>query len=57
MTARRGVPREPAEAGAEQSPLVPDEPGTPPMKLLGLVTDAYTDALLRLAYAERDRHG
>ena len=33
-----------------------DQPGTPPMKLLGLITDAYTDALLRLAYAERDRH-
>jgi hypothetical protein len=33
-----------------------DHPGTPPMKLLGLVTDAYTDALVRLAYAERDRH-
>ena len=33
-----------------------DHPGTPPMKLLGLITDAYTDALVRLAYAERDRH-
>ncbi|WP_103349666.1 hypothetical protein [Amycolatopsis sp. CA-128772] len=33
-----------------------DHPGTPPIKLLGLITDAYTDALLRLAYAERDRH-
>lgn len=33
-----------------------DQPGAPPMKLLGLVTNAYTDALLRLAYAERDRH-
>ncbi|GHG29908.1 MULTISPECIES: hypothetical protein [Amycolatopsis] len=34
----------------------PDQPGTPPMKLLGLITDAYTDALVRLAYAECDRH-
>ncbi|MFB9686112.1 hypothetical protein [Amycolatopsis plumensis] len=34
----------------------PDQPGTPPIKLLGLITDAYTDALVRLAYAERDRH-
>lgn len=42
---------------AHQPPLAPDQPGTPPMKLLGLVSDAYTGALLRLAYAERDRHG
>ncbi|MGW5742086.1 hypothetical protein [Amycolatopsis sp. NPDC003861] len=33
-----------------------DHPGTPPIKLLGLITEAYTDALMRLAYAERDRH-
>ena len=33
-----------------------DQPGVPPMRLLGLITDAYTNALLRLAYAERDRH-
>ncbi|WP_146073820.1 hypothetical protein [Amycolatopsis sp. CA-126428] len=33
-----------------------DHPGTPPMKLLGLITDAYTNALIRLAYAERDHH-
>ncbi|WIV60687.1 hypothetical protein [Amycolatopsis nalaikhensis] len=38
------------------SERLPDRPGAPPMKLLGLITDAYTDALLRLAYAERDRH-
>jgi hypothetical protein len=41
---------------APRRPLALDEPGTPPTKLLGLITDAYTDALLRLAYAERDRH-
>ncbi len=33
-----------------------DDPGTPPMKLLSLLTDACIDALVRLAYAERDRH-
>ena len=41
---------------APQRPLALDEPGTPPIKLLGLITDAYTDALLRIAYADRDRH-
>ncbi|QKV74167.1 hypothetical protein [Amycolatopsis sp. Hca4] len=35
---------------------MPDKPGTPPITLLALITDAYTDALMRLAYAERDRH-
>ena len=38
------------------SERLPDQPGAPPLKLLGLITDAYTDALMRLAYAERDRH-
>ncbi|MFJ7212727.1 hypothetical protein [Amycolatopsis sp. NPDC098790] len=33
-----------------------DKPGTPPITLLALITDAYTDALMRLAYAERDQH-
>ncbi|WIX85746.1 hypothetical protein [Amycolatopsis sp. DG1A-15b] len=33
-----------------------DHPGAPPMKMLGLITDAYTNALIRLAYAERDHH-
>ncbi|WP_410625670.1 hypothetical protein [Amycolatopsis sp. cmx-8-4] len=42
---------------AQQPPLAPDQPGAPPIRLLGLVTDAYTGAPLRLAYAERDRHG
>ncbi|WP_370964860.1 hypothetical protein [Amycolatopsis sp. cg9] len=41
---------------AERRPVVLDEPGAPPITLLGLLTDAYTDALIRLAYAERDRH-
>ncbi len=41
----------------QQPPLVPDQPGTPPIRLLRLVTDAYTGAQLRLAYAERDGHG
>ncbi|MFJ9782585.1 hypothetical protein ACIRSS_23590 [Amycolatopsis sp. NPDC101161] len=35
---------------------MPDQPGTPPIILLALITAAYTDALMRLAYAERDRH-
>ncbi|MET8997148.1 hypothetical protein [Amycolatopsis sp. NPDC004169] len=35
---------------------MPDKPGAPPITLLALVTAAYTDALMRLAYAERDRH-
>ncbi|MEV6825631.1 hypothetical protein [Amycolatopsis sp. NPDC051102] len=39
--------------GSERSP---DQPGAPPIKLLSLITDAYTAALIRLAYAERDQH-
>ncbi|WP_410595450.1 hypothetical protein [Amycolatopsis sp. lyj-23] len=35
---------------------LPDKPGTPPIRLAGLIADAYTDALLRLAHGERDRH-
>ncbi len=34
-----------------------DEPEKLPMKMLGLITGAYNDAVIRLAYAERDRHG
>ncbi|MBE1496323.1 hypothetical protein H4696_003423 [Amycolatopsis lexingtonensis] len=40
---------------AERRPLA-GEPGAPPITLLRLITDTYTDALTRLAYAERDRH-
>uniref|UniRef100_UPI00130256BB hypothetical protein n=1 Tax=Amycolatopsis lexingtonensis TaxID=218822 RepID=UPI00130256BB len=40
---------------AERRPLA-GEPGAPPSTLLRLITDTYTDALTRLAYAERDRH-
>ncbi|MGW5743715.1 hypothetical protein [Amycolatopsis sp. NPDC003861] len=41
---------------AQRRPPVFDKPGTPPITLLALITDAYTDALIRLAYAERDQH-
>uniref|UniRef100_UPI0011774B42 hypothetical protein n=1 Tax=Amycolatopsis pretoriensis TaxID=218821 RepID=UPI0011774B42 len=41
---------------AQRRPPVPDKPGKPPITLLPLITDAYTDALMRLAYAERDQH-
>ena len=41
---------------AQRRPPVFDKPGTPPITLLALITAAYTGALMRLAYAERDRH-
>lgn len=41
---------------AQRPPHVIDRPGTPPITLLTLITDTYTDALIQLAYAERDGH-
>ncbi|MET8848566.1 hypothetical protein [Amycolatopsis sp. NPDC004625] len=41
---------------AERPSRALNKPGTPPITLPSLITGAYTDALVRLAYAERDRH-
>lgn len=39
-----------------RQPRALNKPGTPPITLFSLIAGAYTDALMRLAYAERDRH-